>query len=344
MGTIQLLDCTLRDGGYCNDCRFGLGNQRRMTAGLAAAGVEIIECGFLLDHVLYHPDVTRFTSPEQIGAILPGVPGPDSPQYVVLADYGRYDFDRLPPQPETPIQGIRVAFRKKDRLAALAACRTVRDKGYRVFVQPMVSAGYTDGEFLDLIRRVNALEPYAFYIVDSFGTIRRQDLLRLFALAEHNLDPAIWIGFHPHNNLQLAFANAQALVEQHSPRNLIVDSSVYGMGRGAGNLNTELWAQYLNDQAGGRYRMGPLLDLMDGVVLDFYRRSPWGYGAAYYLSASHQAHPDYGGYLEEKKTLTAREMEEIFARMDPEQKMTFDRGYIEELYQTYQAARKGRAL
>ena len=257
MGTIQMLDCTLRDGGYCNDCRFGLGNQRRITAGLARAGVEIIECGFLMDRVLYHPDVTRFTSPEQIGAILPGAGGEAGPQYVALADFGRYDFDRLPPRSETPIQGIRVAFHKKDWPRALEACRIVRDKGYRVFVQPMVTAGYTDREFLDLLAGVNLLEPYAFYLVDSFGTLQRPGLLRLFALADHNLAPGIRIGFHPHNNLQLAFSNAQALAELHSSRDLIVDCSVYGMGRGAGNLNTELFARYPQRTAGGPLPAGP---------------------------------------------------------------------------------------
>ena len=344
MGTIQMLDCTLRDGGYCNDCRFGLGNQRRITAGLARAGVEIIECGFLMDRVLYHPDVTRFTSPEQIGTILPGAGGEAGPQYVALADFGRYDFDRLPPRSETPIQGIRVAFHKKDWPRALEACRIVRDKGYRVFVQPMVTAGYTDREFLDLLAGVNLLEPYAFYLVDSFGTLQRPGLLRLFALADHNLAPGIRIGFHPHNNLQLAFSNAQALAELHSSRDLIVDCSVYGMGRGAGNLNTELFARYLNEQQGGRYRLAPLLDILDGVVLDFYRQNPWGYTAAYYLTASHQAHPDYGSYLERQESLSAREMDGILAGLDPARKLAFDAASIEALVRSCRQDREGRAL
>ncbi len=57
---------------------------------------------------------------------------------------------------------------------------------------------YTDEEFLDLIRRVNELEPYAFYIVDSFGMMKRKDLTRLFYLVEHNLNEKIKIGFIIH--------------------------------------------------------------------------------------------------------------------------------------------------
>ena len=112
----------------------------------------------------------------------------------------------------------------------------------------MVSLSYTDEEFLDLIRRVNELEPYAFYIVDSFGMMKRKDLTRLFYLVEHNLNENIKIGFHSHNNMQLAYSNAQSLVDLHSDRELIIDASVYGMGRGAGNLNTELFVQYMRWQ------------------------------------------------------------------------------------------------
>ena len=84
----------------------------------------------------------------------------------------------------------------------LEACQKVKEKGYKVFVQAMVSVAYTDEEFLELISRVNEIEPYAFYIVDSFGMMKRKDLTRLFYIVEHNLKPCIWIGFHSHNNLQ----------------------------------------------------------------------------------------------------------------------------------------------
>lgn len=104
----------------------------------------------------------------------------------------------------------------------------VKEKGYKVFVQAMVSVAYTDEEFLELISRVNEIEPYAFYIVDSFGMMKRKDLTRLFYIVEHNLKPCIWIGFHSHNNLQLAYSNAQSLVDMQTNRKLIVDSSVYG--------------------------------------------------------------------------------------------------------------------
>lgn len=119
----------------------------------------------------------------------------------------------------------------------------------------MVTLSYSDEEFLKLIRQVNEFMPYAFYIVDSFGMMKGKDLTRLFYMIEHNLSEEISIGFHSHNNMQLAYSNAQTLINVRSNRNLIIDSSVYGMGRGAGNLNTELFVDYLNENYGTHYKL-----------------------------------------------------------------------------------------
>lgn len=71
---------------------------------------------------------------------------------------------------------------------------------------------------MELIRSVNEINPYSFYIVDSFGMMKGKDLTRLFYMVEHNLNDNIWIGFHSHNNMQLAFSNAQTLGSIHTIR------------------------------------------------------------------------------------------------------------------------------
>ena len=180
MGCIQVLDCTLRDGGYQNDCRFGYENQKKITSGLVEAGIDIIECGFLMNTVTYEPDVTRFTSLKQVAEIIPE--NREGKIFVMLTNYGEYNPDKIPEHDGSSVDGLRVAFHKKNRDDALEECRQIKDKGYKVFVQAMVSLSYTDKEFLDLIERINDLEPYAFYIVDSFGMMKRKDLTRLFYL------------------------------------------------------------------------------------------------------------------------------------------------------------------
>ena len=168
--------------------------------------------------------------------------------------------------------------------------------------------------------------------------MKRKDLTRLFYLVEHNLSPAIRTGFHSHNNMQLAYSNAQRLAELQSSRDLIIDSSVYGMGRGAGNLNTELFTEYLNESRGAGYDIKPLLGIIDEVLAGFYQQKSWGYSLPNYLSALHSAHPGYAFYLDDRKTLTVEGMNEIFLRMDEGRKYEFDRSYIEGLYVSYMAA------
>lgn len=340
MNKIQILDCTLRDGGYCNNCRFGFENEKKIVHGLVDANVDIIECGFLMNTVEYDQDVTRFTSLDEVAKIIPE--DKEGKTFVMLTDYGKYCPEDLPDYDGTSVDGLRVAFHKKDRVAALEECKKIKNKGYKVFVQAMVSLSYTDEEFLDLIRRVNELEPYAFYIVDSFGMMKRKDLTRLFYLVEHNLNEKTKIGFHSHNNMQLAYSNAQSLVDLHSDRELIIDSSVYGMGRGAGNLNTELFVQYLNDNADGNYDIKPLLTIIDEILNEFYQRNYWGYSLPNYLSAAHNAHPNYAGYLDDKKTLTVENMNEIFDMMDNDKKVSYDKEYIEQLYLRYMATGKSQ--
>ena len=338
MSKIQVLDCTLRDGGYCNDCRFGFENEKKIVHGLVEANIDIIECGFLLDTVEYDKDTTRFTSLDEVAKIIPQ--NKEGKNFVMLTDYGKYSLENLPEYDGTSVDGLRVAFHKKDCVAAIEECKAIKIKGYKVFVQAMVSLSYSDEEFLDLIRRVNELEPYAFYIVDSFGMMKRKDLTRLFYLIEHNLNVKIKIGFHSHNNMQLAYSNAQYLVDLPSDHELIIDASVYGMGRGAGNLNTELFVQYLNDNVDGNYDIKPLLSIIDEILNEFYQQNYWGYSLPNYLSASHNAHPNYAGYLDDKKTLTVENMNEIFDMMDEDKKVSYDKEYIEALYLKYMARGK----
>lgn len=335
MGNFKILDCTLRDGGYCNQWKFGKDNIKKIINSLMESGIDIIETGFLTNKVTYNDEETKFTTMDEVSKFIPG--DREGKIFVCLTNYGEYDLDDIPPYDGSSLDGLRIAFHKKNMIPALILCQGIKEKGYKVFIQAMVSLSYSDEEFLELIHRVNEIKPYAFYIVDSFGVMKKKDLIRLFYMVEHNLDEKVSIGYHSHNNMQLAFSNAQALIDIVTRRDLIIDASVFGMGRGAGNLNTELLVEYLNDNIGTSYTFKPLLTIIDEILNPFYQQNYWGYSLPNYLSAKHNTHPDYAGYLDAKKTLTVENMDEIFSMMDDAKRVNYDKEYIEELYIQYMA-------
>ena len=54
---LKILDCTLRDGGYINDWRWGYRTARDIIHTLVRANVDIVEVGFLRNVDGYDPDV-----------------------------------------------------------------------------------------------------------------------------------------------------------------------------------------------------------------------------------------------------------------------------------------------
>lgn len=342
MNNIKVLDCTLRDGGYCNKWNFGYDNIRKINSYLNAAQIDIIEIGYLSSKATCNKNTSIYSSLEEIEIILDTERKVKNCLYVCMINYGEYSIEDIPDyRTDCVLDGFRVAFHKKDMDEALKYCSLLQEKGYKVFIQPMVTISYSDEEILSIIKKVNVIKPFAAYIVDSFGVMTDRDLLRLFYLFDHNLDENIIIGYHAHNNMQLAFSNAKSIAEVSSCHDIILDASIFGMGRGAGNLNTELLIEYLNEQYMKKYEVKYLLSLIDDVIYHFYEKNRWGYSLPNYLSAKHNLHPNYANYLERKHTLTFREIDEIFCRIKDEKKIAYDEEYVESLYLEYQTMNTG---
>jgi 4-hydroxy 2-oxovalerate aldolase len=334
MNEIISLDCTLRDGGYINNWNFGKKNITKLINHLTDAEIDIIECGYLSNKKPYDSDKSIFDTVERLVEFIPK--NRNKSKYVCMINCGEYEVEDIPDYDGTSIDGIRVVFHKNQVKEAVEFCSSLSKKGYMLFIQPMITINYADFELLQLVEDVNKINPYSFYIVDSFGVMKKNDLLRMFYLIDNNLNSSINIGYHSHNNLQLAYSNAQALVELNSKRTRILDSSVFGMGRGAGNLNTELFVQHLNDSLDTSYKVYPLLKIIDETLNKIYSTNYWGYSLPHYLSSSCNCHPNYATYLSEKNTLKVKSINEILALIIDEKKTGFDKAYIEELYLSYQ--------
>lgn len=333
MNKINLLDCTLRDGGYINNWAFGLETIKNILTKLVTSGVEYIECGYLSEKKGGNPESTQYKDFDAIRKVVPDCN--EKQRFAVMIDFGQMEMGNVPPaENDSPI--IRVCFHKKDKDSALDFCKGLMEKGYNVFVQPMATLNYSDVEFVEMIQRVNELSPECFYIVDSFGVIEIEDFQRLLFLAEHNLKKDIILGYHAHNNLQQAYGNAKYMIEQKLTHDIMLDASVYGMGRGAGNLNMELFASYLNKNYDKNYDIDMFLDIMDEYLKPIFAEHYWGYSLPFYLSAQYNCHPNYAGYFADKNTLSNKSMRQLLASLPAEMKNHYSAEQAEECYQAFQ--------
>jgi 4-hydroxy 2-oxovalerate aldolase len=330
---IKILDCTLRDGGYVNDWNFEKNNINFILNGLCESNVDIVEYGFLTTKKT-NENKTLFNNLNDLNNLI----FKKNVLPVIMINYGDFNCENLPKQNETKIKGIRLAFHKNNIKEALECCKIIKSKGYLLFIQPMVTITYSDAEFIDLIKLANDLNPFAFYIVDSFGEMKQKDLLRFFYLIENNLNKDVNIGFHSHNNLQLSFSNSQVFSTVKTERNLICDSSIFGMGRGAGNLNTELFMKYLNEiNDNNKYNINPIIKIIDEVLFDMFQINPWGYSLAQFLSATNRCHPNYATFLTDKKTLNFEDISNIIKQIPQENKNDFNVDLINKIYIKYQS-------
>lgn len=336
MSKISLLDCTLRDGGYLNDWEFGYDNVVNIFERLISAKIDIIEIGFLNESWQYDKDCTVFPDSTSVSRTFEGC-SKGSSMIVGMIDYGTCAIEKLIPAAESFMDGIRVIFKKEKKEGAIAFCRHVKELGYKVFVQAVSITSYNDEELMGLLELVNELEPYAFSLVDTYGLFHKNRLLHYFEFVNENMKTTIGLGYHSHNNFQLAYANCIEVMElQHLQRDVVIDGTLYGMGKSAGNAPLELLATYMNDNFGKKYHCSQLLEAIDVTMLELYKQIPWGYSFKFFLSASKDCHPNYVTYLMDKKKLSIKSINEILDKLEDSKKLIYDREYAEQLYITYQ--------
>lgn len=109
------------------------------------------------------------------------------------------------------------------------------------------------------------------------------------------------------------------------------------MGRGAGNLNTELIANYVNDREGHMYAIEPLLEVVDEFIIHIRQKHEWGYTVPYYLAAINGCHPNYASYLAQKQTLAVKEISAILHMIPVEKRSLYNKELVNRIYLEYQS-------
>ena len=336
MKNIQILDCTLRDGGYVNNNTFGKKNIKKIITYLENCGIDIIECGYIMDDINNNEDKTEYSSFDNFIKECSVEPH-ENLTYALMLLGEKYNINNLPKCTNKKINTIRMTFHKKNIKKAIEYAKEIIKKGYRLYMQPTVIMNYSDDEIIAMIKTFNdELDIEAIAIVDTFGEMTTKDIIHVTKLFDDNLKPSTKLAFHSHNNLQMAFSNAVTFIENiREDRPIVIDSSIYGMGRGAGNLPTELIASYLNTNYNKKYNITSLLEATDNIIEKIKEKENWGYSLPYYLSAIYSCHPSYIIYLLNKKMINNNDIHNIIKMISKDKKVEFDKEYISELYQVY---------
>jgi len=322
---IKLLDCTLRDGMYITDFHTDDAVKRPVIKALETAGIDIIECGFL-KRGKSEANSAVYGSLDELKPFIeckkPNV------MYAAIV----MEIDNAPDFPVRTSNGldcIRIAFFKNDADAAIELAKRVKEKGYDVLVQPMRTSDYSDTEIRELIGKINTIKPFGMAVVDSNGNMLPNELTNLANIYRECLEPSICAGFHFHNNSQLAFANAISAIDIMQGRELVIDCSIFGMGRGAGNLPTELIAGYLN-KGGADYDVNAVFDTYDKYFAETFKITPWGYSLKHLLSANYNANPYFATFMSDKYNLNTNELSRAFASMTVTERMSFNPAVAEK--------------
>lgn len=336
MGQRQLLDCTLRDGGYVNDWEFGHANIIEIFERLVSSGVEYIEIGFLDERRKFDINRTIMPNTKCANQIFAGI---DKGNSTVLAmiDYGTCNIENLQKCNETFVDGIRVIFKEHLRDKALAFCDEVQKLGYKVFAQMVSITTYTDEALKEYAECCNKIKPFATSMVDTYGLLDEEHLMSIYEVLDKHLLPEIKVGYHAHNNFQLGFSNAKTFLVANTERDILVDGTLYGMGKSAGNAPLELLMMFMNEKLCKDYDITQALEAIDNVIMDIYNKQYWGYNSFFFLASSTRCHPNYVSYLMNKKTLSVKQINELLLKIIPDKKLMYDVKYAEKLYLDYQS-------
>ncbi len=331
---LKLLDCTLRDGGYINDWNWGFDRARAIIETLKRAKVDIIEVGFLRNVDSYNHNITVCNCIEELNNLLPEEDSTDV-MYSAMAMRSNYDIKKLSEYSGNGIEMIRITAHDYDITEGMDFAKEVKEKGYKLSINPINIMGYDDEKILWIIDRVNHIQPYQFSIVDTFGSMKRRDLDRIVSLVDNNLDRNIRVALHLHENMSLGCLLAQNFIDKHLCRPVAIDGSLMGIGRIPGNLPIELISDYLNEYLDKNYDLDYIMDAIEDYVSPLKENGKWGYNPVYFLSARFNLHRNYAEFYLAKGDLTNRDINHILSRFDRLKCTVFDAEYAEKMYNEY---------
>lgn len=286
---LKVLDATIRDGGLCNNFEFTDEFVTELYKTNIKSGVDYMEFGYRASKKMFDPKEFgkwKFCDEEDIRKIV-GENVSDM-KISVMADVGRCDFkEDFIPKSESVIDMVRVACYIHQIPAAVEMVEHFHALGYETTCNIMaISQAKTEDieEALDMLGNSSV---DVIYLVDSYGSLYPEtaaELAKIYLEAGEKYGKSI--GFHAHNNQNLAFANT---IETMSYGVSYLDATAMGMGRGAGNCAMELLLGFLKNP---KYNLYSLLTFIEKYMLPLKASGvQWGYDIQYMLTGQLNRHP-----------------------------------------------------
>jgi len=322
----QVLDCTIRDGGYLNNWHFDKRLVREAYRALSKSGVDYIEIGYRGTEKHFDKNtcgVWRFTPEEAVREVISNIHGA---KLALMADYGKISAQDFCDAKDSAVGLVRVAAHKDCLKEAIKLLGEVKKKGYAVSLNAMDYNNLSESERDELIVMLKGSGLDYIYVVDSYGSLFPYQIK---PIVEPLLSiPDIKVGFHPHNSLQMAFANALEAVRCGVH---ILDSTIYGMGRAAGNLPTEIIISFLEKEKKDRYNSIPLLNIIDRYFVSLLHENKWGYQLPYMLSGMFQCHPNYAKSLVDSHEYTIEDIWKAMEYINANKPVGFSKKILDDL-------------
>jgi len=282
---IKVIDCTVRDGGLMNNWQFSDEFVRAVYQACIKAGIDYMEIGYKSSESAFSRDEVgpwKFCDDKDLRRVLGS--NKSSVKLSAMADIGRIEPNDIPKAKDSVLDMIRVACYVHQVDKAVAIAEHCIDKGYEVCINLMAVSKVNEMDLDQALLDIGKSRVPIIYIVDSFGSMYCENIQHLVQKYKKAF-PDKTLGIHAHNNMQLAMSNTITAVIENCN---MLDATLLGMGRGAGNCPIEILIAFLKNP---KYRLLPLLDVIQNHIHPLQQEIKWGYHIPYLITGALNEHP-----------------------------------------------------